>query len=208
MKDLLVYTADADAQAVIQAILKRHQSLGIHEVDAEVKRHPLRDSGIIQSGAELVRMEKGHYGKVLLMWDYHGSGRERRQTVEQSRAEIQDKLDTYTWKGKSTTVILDPELEEWLWHNLPSIATHLRWSVPKLEQAIENFILSSGHSRDVIFQDYPKELFEFVMRNEAKRTISPRDFEQIAQRASLRDWETSPSFRTLSKILKTWFPKT
>lgn len=59
MKDLLVFAADADAEAFLRAVLSKPQALGIRPVTCDIKRHPQRDSGMVQSGAELVRMQKG-----------------------------------------------------------------------------------------------------------------------------------------------------
>jgi hypothetical protein len=206
MKDLLVYTADADAEAVIRSVLKRHKALDIRKIESDIERHPLRDAGMFQSGAELARMKKRQYGKALLIWDYHGSGRDKRQTAEDSQQEIQAKLNEFTWKDNSATVVLVPELEEWLWHNLSSIAVHLGWTVEILENTIDIYANARNCGRNEVYQKYPKELFEFVMRK-AKRTISPRDFEQIAQKASMKDWQNSPSFYRILQTLRSWFPQ-
>lgn len=114
MKDLLVYVADADALAFMEAILNRPQALGIRSVNFDIERHPLRDAGMVQSGAELARMKKGKYRRALLMWDHHGSGRDHRQTPAEVEKEIQDKLDSYTWSGNSAVTVLVPELEQWI----------------------------------------------------------------------------------------------
>jgi hypothetical protein len=124
MKDLLVYTADADAMAVMTAILARPLSLGIREITYDVKRHPGRDSGMYQTGAELARFEKGKYRKVLLMWDHHGSGRDHLETPEACVSAVERKLDDITWSGHRSAVVIDPELEEWLWHNTTSVHRH------------------------------------------------------------------------------------
>ncbi len=83
MKDLLVYVADADALAFMRSILNKPQALGIRPVSFDIERHPLRDAGMLQSGAELVRMHKGKYQKALLMWDHHGSGQDHKQSPNQ-----------------------------------------------------------------------------------------------------------------------------
>lgn len=74
MRDLLVYVADADIEGFMRAVLTRHQALKIRKINFEIKRHPQRDSGMIQSGPELTRMQKANYAKALLIWDHHGSG--------------------------------------------------------------------------------------------------------------------------------------
>lgn len=115
MKELLVFVADADALAFMGAILRKPEAMGIRPVTFDIERHPLRDSGMVQTGAELVRMKKGRYQKALLMWDHHGSGRDHQQSPGEVREEIQGKLDSYTWAEDSAAVILVPELERWFW---------------------------------------------------------------------------------------------
>jgi hypothetical protein len=55
-KQLLVLTADAEAQAVMRSVLKRHQSLETGPICFGVERHPYKDSGIVQNGPELARL--------------------------------------------------------------------------------------------------------------------------------------------------------
>lgn len=58
MKDLLLYVADADAQAFMNSLLNRPLALGIREITFSIERHPQRDPGMVQSGSELTRMKK------------------------------------------------------------------------------------------------------------------------------------------------------
>ena len=50
-----------------------------------------------------------------------------------------------------------------------------------------------------------KELFEQLMRDHLKRTISPRDFERIGERASTRQLEECQSFKVIADALRLWF---
>jgi len=52
----------------------------------------------------------------------------------------------------------------------------------------------------------PKELFEHIMKDRLRRTISPRDFEKIGKQASVRGLMSCPSFAEMMKVLRTWFP--
>jgi hypothetical protein len=54
MKDLLVYTADADALALMRAILSRPEALQIPAITFDVDRHPGRDAGVFCTGSSLV----------------------------------------------------------------------------------------------------------------------------------------------------------
>lgn len=207
MKDLLVYTADADAMAFMRSLLKRPQALGIRDLVFESERHPQRDCGMVQSAAELVRMKKGQYDKVLLMWDHHGSGREHRQPAHEVAAEVQNKLDTYTWRNNSAVMVLIPELEQWLWFCEQAVANHYGISPNTLQDWIKLRSDQVESPADELRRDKPKELFEFIVREKIKRTISPRDFEGIGAKISVPALERCQTFSFITGTLRKWFAR-
>lgn len=207
MKDLFVMTADADAMAVMNSVLKRPESLGIRPITFEVIRHTMRDSGVIKDGPEISRMYKGKFAKTLMMWDYHGSGLEARLSPTDSIARMQGRLDSVTWEGNSGAVVLVPELEEWLWRNTASLCSYLGVEQDKINSWLSEFP-HPGKRRlppAALIESYPKELFEYICIGKIKRTISPRDFEEIARVASLRAWQESESFARVVGLLRGWF---
>lgn len=206
MKDLLVYVADADALAFMRSMLNKHQAIGIRAISFEIERHPQRDAGMVQSGAELARMKKGRYGKALLMWDHHGSGREHRQTPSQVADDIQAKLDAYTWSGNSAITVLVPELEQWLWHCENAVVDYCGVTPAQLVEWTEEYAQKMKCSVETLKHEHPKELFEYVMREKLKRTISPKDFEEIGRRAGIRGLMACDSFRSIVDVLRHWFP--
>ena len=205
MKHLFVLTADTDAKVVMQAVLQRHQSLGIRPITFDVDRHTMCDSGVVKDGPELVRRKKGKYEKVLLIWDHHGCGWER-VAPEECMVKIQSRLDGVTWSNHSGTVIIVPELEEWLWHNQASLCRYLDISNTDLEVWVEEFAKKHGTTSEKIKLNQPKELFEFICLSKVGRTISPKDFEEIAKIASLVNWQKSLSFNAIVSLLQSWFP--
>lgn len=206
MKDLLIYVADADALAFMRSILNKPQALGIRSISFDIERHPLRDAGMAQTGAELARMKKGRYHKALLMWDHHGSGRDHKQSPDQVAADIQEKLDSFTWRDNSAVTVLVPELEQWLWHCENAVAAYCNVTTVQLGQWVAERGEKLGRSVDELKQQQPKELFEHVMRDRLKRTISPRDFEEIGKRAGINGLLSCDSFRSIVETLRVWFP--
>jgi len=206
MKDIFVLTADTDAKVVMQAVLKRHHSIGIRPVTFDVDRHVMRDSGVINYGPEFVRKLKGKYRKVLLVWDHHGSGWDYIEPQECTE-KIQECLELITWHGNSGAVVLVPELEEWLWHNEASLCKLLGISTQDLQNWIEEYAMKKSITVAHTKREQPKELFEFVCVDKARRTISPKDFEMIASTASLIDWQNSQSFNEIVNLLRNWFPR-
>lgn len=207
MKDLLLYVADADALGFMRSMLDRPAALGIRQVTFDIERHPQRDAGMIQSGAELARMKKGSYRKAMLIWDHHGSGREHKLTPLQSAAQIQGKLDTFTWMDNSTVVVLVPELEQGIWHCVPAVAVHGGLSAARLQAWVDARARALNTTAAELQTARPKDLFEFIMRDKLRRTISPHDFEQIGRRASVRSLSACQSFRQIVDALRDWFPR-
>lgn len=207
MKDLLLYVADADAQAFLNSLLTKPLALGIREITFDIERHPQRDSGMVQSGSELTRMKKGKYQKALLTWDHHGSGRDHKQTPEQVRDEIQNKLDSYTWCGNSSVTIFVPELEQWLWYCENALLSYCGISADELNAWLAERSGKLGKPAEVLKAEQPKELFEYVVRDRLKRTISPRDFSEIGKLAGVRGLKECDSFRSIVDVLQAWFPQ-
>ncbi len=207
MKDLLLYVADADALGFMKSMLCRDRALGIRRVSFDIERHPLGDSGMVQSGAELARMKKGAYSKALLMWDHHGSGRDHRHSSREVAADMQEKLDRFTWKEQSAVVIFVPELEQWLWFCEKALHGHYGVTETELQGWVEEFSRKSATPVESLKREQPKELFEFVVRDRLRRTISPRDFEDIGFRAGVKGLMLCDTFLAVVTILQEWFPQ-
>jgi hypothetical protein len=206
MKDLLVFTADADALAFISSILMRPEALGVRSLKFDIERHSQRDSGMVQSGAELLRMKKGGYKKAVMVLDHHGCGREHKLTPPQLASELQFKLDSFSWSGHSAVTVLAPELELWVWFCEPAIAKHLGIGVRQLRLWVDERARTLNRQPEELRRDEPKELFEHIVRGRCRTTISPRDFAEIGSFASVASLDKCPSFSALATTLRQWFP--
>lgn len=184
MTDLFVLTADADMQAVFQAVLNRPDALEIRAITAKVDRHTDHDAGVCRSGPELLRaVPKGEFRYFIVAFDHHGSGCNSRPEVCASA--VQDRLDSFTFTGRSTVIAIAPELEEWLWCDPSAVGDATGFE----------------HISD------PKERLHRVFLRREKRIPRARDFEQIAAGANLNLWTSSPSFQILKETLQNWFPR-
>ncbi len=206
MRDLLVYTADADALATVRAVLNRPRELNIRVLDFLVERYPMRDPGIVKEGPELARRFKGQFNKVVLLWDHHGSGWDHKYSPAAAARRIQERLDSGSWKDASSAIVLVPELEEWIWHDREALCRYLAISASDLDEWIGDYAGRAGRTADQLVMERPKDIFEFVCLEKIRRTISPRDFERIGAVASLVHWQTSDSFRSFCEVLQEWFP--
>ena len=206
MKDLLVFTADADALAFIRSVLQRPNALGIRQIVFDIDRHPLRDSGMVQNGAELLRMKKGKYKKAVLVLDHHGCGKEHKLTPTELESQLQLKLDSFSWSGHSAVTVLAPELELWVWFCEPAVAKHLGVDVEQLRRWVDERAAALNHPAEHLRVHQPKELFEHIVRERCRTTISPRDFAAIGSFASVKSLAKCPSFFALATTFRQWFP--
>jgi len=206
MKDLLVFVADADALAFMQGVLEKPNALGIRPISFDIERHPLKDSGMVQTGPELTRMRKEDYQKVLLMFDFHGSGLDHRETYSELREQMQARLDSFTWTGNSSVAVLVPELECWCWFCEKAMHRHYKITEDKMAQWTSQLARKLGLSVDDLKQQQPKELFEYVVKVGLRRTISPRDFHEIGRLASIKALLACDSFQSIVYALRGWFP--
>lgn len=85
------------------------------------------------------------------------------------------------------------------------LATHYRIDDDQLRQWIEERAAKLGQSFDTLKTEQPKELFEHIVRERLRRTISPADFERIGGKASVKALMECPSFRSIIDALKAWF---
>ncbi|HXB71624.1 MAG TPA: hypothetical protein VNY05_25530 [Candidatus Acidoferrales bacterium] len=207
MKDLFVLTADSDAQALIQAVLRRHQALQISPISFEVRRFPGRDSGMVKEGPEIARamVQKGEYSRLILVWDHHGSGWHKLKAA-QAVVKIQERLDGVTWTNRSAAVVVVPEMEEWLWHCPASVAGYLGSNAAEFEIVTARAATRLGRTRDRCYGESPKELFEAVLYDKKRRKPLPEDFAALGSSADVTSWCRSETFARFVAILRAWFP--
>lgn len=118
---------------------------------------------------------------------------------------LQQRLDSFTWKNNSAVQALQPELEEWLWFCENAIATHWCIAASELEQWVQQRATSLQRSPQDLKQADPKRLFEHVIRERLKRTISPRDFEDIGRLAGVDNLAVCPSFKPSCRSCESGF---
>jgi len=103
--------------------------------------------------------------------------------------------------------VLVPELEQWLWFCENAVAAHCGVTALQLQQWVDERASKLGKSVEELKNQQPKELFEHVVRERIKRTISPRDFEEIGRRASVSALLACDSFSAIAQTLRAWFPQ-
>ena len=197
-KDLVVLVADRDQERTVSTLLtERPSSLGIQDdIDPDIFIHPNRDPGVFHGAGSFLADFAGLYQHALVLVDAEWGG----LSVKQIEEKIQGDLNRNGWEGRSAVVVIDPELEIWVWSSSPH--------VPRLLGTDWETIKDLGHRRNYwkkgeIKPSRPKELLVEVLRYAGKRR-SARLYQQLAQEVGLNGCQDS-SFRRFREILQEWF---
>jgi hypothetical protein len=201
MKDLVVVVADHNTEQAISALLQRNKALQIRAIDFDIFVHPERDPGVLQRGVALLNqidaLQKYHY--ALLMFDREGCGKE---TLASSNLEqlVQGDLDANGWQGRSAVVVIDPELEAWVFSNSP----HVVEVFADGDEELFRRILNSFPQTPLGKPQRPKEAVEKLLRQKAIVRSSAL-YGELASKVSLKGC-ADPAFQKFCAFLQGWFP--
>ncbi len=199
--DLVVLAADKNIEAAMAGILSRHQALQIRPVTSKTFVHPERDPGCYRKSHGFLRPMTRDYSYALVVFDRIGSGQERktRTAIEQ---EVLGRLASHGWRDRAGVIVIDPELENWVWSTSNEVARCLGWrsSTAKVREW-----LSTESLWPVGMQKppNPKEAAIKALRR-AKMPRSSAVFEKLARTVSL-DRCQDESFQELREQLVAWF---
>ena len=199
--DLLVLVADLDMEQTIKGLLARPKSLDMAPVKFDVRRHPNRDSGCRSGAVEYLRAFLCSYSYALVMFDLHGSGSHRAR--EETQWEIEEVLSRNGWRRRAKAIVIEPELEAWVWNASNHVPRALGWdnNYDELKQWLEDI---DCWPPDAPKPSDPKEAMRAALR-EKKRRVSSALFGRLAKSVTLRGCE-DPAFTEFTDTLRSWFP--
>lgn len=199
MKDLVILAADKNAQFALKGVLERPRALGVRKVSFDIRVHFGRDGGVRKTGADILRVERHRFNHGMLILDFEGSGSHATNGLDLER-ELDERLRV-TWGENAKAIVIDPELDIWMWGSNNTLADVLQWEE---DEAIRDWLLSCGF--DIGDSDKPvrpKEAMEEVLRR-LRRPRSSALYEQIARAVSLKRCSDS-AFGRFKNQLITWF---
>ena len=199
--DLVILVPGRDEQAALEGLVSRPESLGIRPVQAAFQRHPDRDAGCLLWAHEFLRSQLRRFEHALVMLDRVGCGRER-LSREELEAEVEGRLSVSGWGDRAAAVVIDPELEAWVWSDSPHVAEHLGWAdrqPPLCEWLREQGLLDEGEVKP----SDPKEAVERSLRRVRKPRTSAI-YKHLATTVGLKRC-VDPAFAKLCKVLRRWF---
>jgi hypothetical protein len=201
-KDLCILVADRSMAAAVEGLLRRSTALRICAVEYDVLSHPQNDPGCYRKCELMLRPFIEQYSFALVMFDRHGCGHEQ-LTRDELEREVEERLAMNGWPNRAKAVVIDPELEVWIWSDSPHVDDALGWSgrVPVLRAWLEskNYV-AAGQAKP----RKPQAVFKHALR-EAHKPLSASIFRQLADRVSV-DRCTDPAFGKLKAVLRAWFP--
>ena len=201
MKDLFVLVADLDMENAMRALLARGGDLGIRDLSFDIERHPGRDGGCRAHAVEHLRPFFGSYERALVVFDRRGAGSEDgRKHIQQT---LEDALAVNGWpERRAKVIVIEPELESWLWAASPAVALALGWGsgYGDLRKWLESAGLwQPGHPKP----DDPKKAMRSAMR-ERRTRWSSRLFAELGGAIDFSRCQ-DPAFAELQQTLRAWF---
>lgn len=205
-----ILVADSNMAAIFRGYFKRdgwHLSLvcAPFDINTEVGGDLIvdeggNDPGVYTKGHELLRPYQRSHQRALVVLDCEWEGSPGKAAIVEH---ITARLIKSGWSADAVKVIvIEPELENWLWQDKPQVADVLRYrdGVP-LRQHLANHGLWPV---DADKPPRPKEAAEWVL----KQTRQPRSsaiYQKLAEHISIKGC-TDAAFGEMHAALQIWFP--
>ncbi|MFA0782597.1 methylation-associated defense system protein MAD4 [Fervidibacter sacchari] len=202
-RELVVLVADADAEAVVGTLLsKRHKSLGIKPMmegkDFVIHKHPNRDSGVRTGAVDFLRPFQRDFRRALVIFDHKGCGAEGKNPQDLEH-KLEQELKRNGWRDRCAVIVIEPELEAWVWASLHHIARVAGLTIEDLQG-----ILAKYPKNNLGKPVEPKEAWREVLRRGGRKP-SAKIFGELAEGVSLSKCQDR-AFRKLVAVLRSWFP--
>jgi len=200
MKDLFILVADKNSEFALKGALARPEALGIHPIQFEIRPHVGRDGGARKTGAEVLALQKRQYHHGLLIFDFEGSGTDL-PDAHSLEAELDAKI-ARLWSDSAKAIVIDPELDIWVWGSDNAIEAAIDWPAGK---RLREWLHEQGFAFDANEKPIrPKEALEAAL-NIPKQPRSSALYQHIASSISLARCKDA-AFVRLKQRLQEWFP--
>jgi hypothetical protein len=203
-RDLVVLVADKDMEAAMRSLLTRPEAFAIRGISYEIYSHPAHDAGCRTDGPTFLRSFCRQFRHAIVVFDREGAGADDIAAADLEQ-HLESLLGRNGWSDRAAAIVLDPELEIWVWTDSGEVDRVLGWSgrFPSLRQ----WLAQQGHvSSPSAKPSRPKEAFRHALRH-VKKQPSSALFRQLGQRVTFHSC-TDRAFRKLKDRLATWFPAT
>lgn len=199
---LVILAADRHIEAAVTGLLSRSRALGARPPTFQPFRHPNSDSGCLVHAHEFLRSQSNRFDHALVLFDRQGCGRER-QERERLEADVEGRLEANGWAGRAAVVVLDPEIEAWVWSPSESVDEALGWK--GRAPALRPWLLREGLL--VVGEAKPRDPKRAVERalELVRKPRSSSIYQELARVMPIAGCQ-DPAFHKLVDVLTRWFP--
>ena len=199
-RDLVVLIADKNIEGALRGLLSRPQALGLSEISCDLYVHPERDPGCRLRGHHFLKPFAHRYAHALVVFDREGCGREDEERAS-LESQVEDRLSSSGWDDRAAAVVIDPELEIWVWNDSPHVESALGWSG---EMSLRGWLMQKGWLREGESKPaQPKTAVEEALRV-ARRPRSSSMYHELARKVGT-DRCVDAAFLKLKQTLVRWF---
>lgn len=203
MKDLFVLVADKRMEDTLRVALKRHASIGMRQIDFDIQRMPGHDSDSYRHSRDFLKFRINDYQHALTIFDYEGCGAETYMTPTAIEQQLNSEL-AKDWNERAKTIVIDPELEKWIWSHSAHFSSSLRW---KGELDVWTWVEQNNFTLDGNGKPYrPKEALNAALLK-ARTPRSASIYKEIAEKVSFKNCQDA-AFNRMLNYLRNWFPLT
>ena len=203
---LIALVADRDMEETLVRLFGRGRSFAIRGFAFEIRRHPDRDAGCRADAVNYLRQFLRTFDHALVVFDRDGCGSDA--TREEIEEAVEAELYRNGWRDRSKVIVIDPQLEGWIWSGSSVVSRALGWGSDY--DQLRSWLAEKGlWNAGLPKPDDPKAAMDKALESasrESRRRRSARIFGEIAARASLHGC-TDPAFRKLTATLQDWFPR-
>lgn len=201
-KDLFVLAADLELKNALDGLLSRTKDLGARDVAYDIERHPNRDSGCRSEAVEYLRPYLRGYRQALVVFDHYGCG--STDPREEIQLRVEEQLRRNGWGDRAKVIVIEPELEVWVWGGSPAACRVLGWD--RSYAALRRWLVrrrfwEAGEPKP---SEPKKAMREAMQHGRVQR--SARKFSELARAVDF-DRCKDAAFGELKHTLVRWFPR-
>ncbi len=204
MTELFCVVADKNIESALRGLLDhRRASLGVRDFEYEITVHPHRDPGCFHDGHVMLRSLLASFStRGLLVFDQAWGGNPHR-SAEETEAAVRQLLQEEGIGERSEVVVIEPELEAWVWSDSPHVNEVLCWTGTR--PSLREWLRAEGlWPDDHIKPPDPKNALERVLF-ERRIPRSSALYRKLAKRVGLQRCRDH-AFHRLCSALQGWFP--
>jgi hypothetical protein len=201
--DLVLLVPGQDERQSFESLLSaRRESLGIAQIQWDILVHPRKDAGVYCECIDVLRPVQRRARYALVVFDHEGSGQEM-QPAHDVEQDLRARLANSGWGERAEVLVIQPELEIWIWSDSPEVDRALGWQgrTPGLREWLKSEGLWAANAAKPC---NPRKCLLQALR-EVRKPYSSAVFRPIAEGVSLHRCKDQ-CFGRLKEILQRWFP--